>query len=296
MKAGEEGQVGPRAYESPHDSSTDSCPTLPYGLDSPGPFPPSPISFVTISPERVSSLTIATGNPSDDNSTIQNPDTHSLPIPIPSQTFTSAVSTSTANSYNTSPHFPFSYNSFPQVSPIIFPRIPTDYSHFKATHSGFNSTFPNAASPLPSSSGPQFTSGPRPSRGRGISSGDTYSGRGRAIRSRGHKITSSTSCQTSPIPNYLWPDYQPSSTPSGDAPGNNALNLALMPRIFNHCPPNPPLNPFQYDFFTVLRAASPVVTFHYPSPLTQRNFSFVYSLSFTQEVDSKSLLITGVNQ
>ena len=291
-----EGQVGPQAQESLHDSSTDSCPTLPYGLDSPGSSPPSPAPSVTVSPERVSSLSIAISNPSSDNSTIQSSATYNLPIPILSQTFTSGVSTSTTNSYNTSPHFPFSYNSFPQVSPIIFPGIPTDYPHFRATLTGFNSTFPNATPPPPYPSRFQFTTGPKPSRGLVISSRDAYSGRGRAIRGRGYKITSSTSCQTSPIPNYFWPDYQPSSTPSGDASASNALNLALMPRVSNHCPPNPPWTPFQYDFFTGLRATSPVVTFHCPSPLTQRSFSFVYSLNFTRGVDSKPLLIAGVNQ
>ena len=168
VKAEEGDQVGPQAQESLHDSSTDSCPTLPYGFDSPRPSPPSPVPLVTISPERVSLLPIATSNSSSDNSAIQNIVTHDLPIPILSQSFTSALSTSTSNPYNTSPHFPFSYNSFPQVSPIIFPGIPTDYSHFRATLSGLNSTFPNAASPPPYPSRFQFTSGPRPSWGRGI--------------------------------------------------------------------------------------------------------------------------------
>ena len=181
----------------------------------------------------------------------------------------------------TSPHFPFSYNSFPQVSPIIFPGIPTDYSHFRATLTGLNSTFPNATPPPPYPSKFQFTTGPKPSRGLVISSRDAYSGRGRAIRGRGYKITSSTSCQTSPILNFFWPDYQSNSTPSGDASTSNVLNLALMPRVSNHCPPNPPWIPFQYDFFTGLRATSPVVTFHCPSSLTQRSFSFVHSLNFT---------------
>ena len=143
VKAEEGDQVGPQAQESLHDSSTDSCPTLPYGLDSPRPSPPFPVPLVTISPERVSLLPIATSNSSSDNSAIQSIVTHDLPIPILSQSFTSALS------YNTSPHFPFSYNSFPQVNPIIFPGIPTDYSHFRATLSGLISTFPNAASPPP---------------------------------------------------------------------------------------------------------------------------------------------------
>ena len=295
-RAEEEDQVDPQAQESPHDSSTDSCPTLPYGSDSPGSSPPSPAPPVTVSPERVSSLFIATSNPSSNNSTIQSSATYNLPIPIPSQTFTSGASTSTTTSYNTSPHFPFSYNSFPQVSPIIFPGIPTDYSHFRATLTGLNSTFPNATRPPPYPSKFQFTTGPKPSRGLVISSRDAYSGRGRAIRGRGYKITSSTSCQTSPIPNFFWPDYQSNSTPSGDVSTSNVLNLALMPRVSNHCPPNPPWIPFQYDFFTGLRATSPVVTFHCPSPLTQRSFSFVYSLNFTRGVDSKPFLVAGVNQ
>ena len=296
MKANEEDQVGPQTPESLHDSSTDSCPTLPYGLDSPNSPSPPPVPLVTISPDRVSLLPITTSNFSRNNSAIQNLITSDLPIPIVSQTSFSVPSTSTSNPCNISPHFPFSYHSFPQVNPIIFPGIPTDYSHFRATLSGLNSASPSAASSPSHLSRFQFTSRPRPSEDRGISSGGTYSGRGKVFRDRGYRITSSTSCQTSPIPNFLWPDYQPSSTPSGDASANNALNLALMPRVFNPHPPNLPLNPFQYDFFTILRAASPVVTFHYPSPLTQRSFSFVYSLRFTQGVDSKPLLITGVNQ
>ena len=288
--------MGPQTQESLHDSSTDSCPTLPYGLDSPNSSSPSPMPLVTISPERVSLLPIATSTFSRNNSAIQNLVTPDLPIPIVSQTSFSALSTSTSNPCNTSPHFPFSYHSFTQVNPIIFPGIPTDYSHFRATLSWLNSASPSAASSPSHLSRFQFTSRLRPSEGHGMSSGDTYSSRGKVFRDRGYRITSSTSCQTSPIPNFLWPDFQPSSTPSGDASANNALNLALMPRVFNPHPPNLPLNPFQYDFFTVLRAASPVVTFHYPSPLTQRSFSFTYSLRFTQGVDSKPLLITGVNQ
>ena len=146
------------------------------------------------------------------------------------------------------------------------------------------------------STGSQSTSGPGSFRSHDRSSRGTYSGRRRAPRSRRGKITSTSSCQTSPIPSYFWPDYQPNPISSGDSSANNALNLALMPRVFNHYPTNLPLNPLHYDFFTVLRAASPVVTFHCPSPLTQRSFSFVYLLSFTRGLDSKPLLVAGINQ
>ena len=196
--------------------------------------------------------------------------------------------------------------------PIVFPGSPPDYPYFRTSLSGFDSTFPNTVSlpsyplpsivtstTLPSTSfpiGSQFTSRSRPFKRSGRGSRGTYSGRGRAPRGRRCRTTSSTSCQTSPISSYFWPDYQPNPISSGDPSASNALNLALMPRVFNHSPTNPPLNPLHYDFFTVLRATSPVVTFHCPSPLTQRSFSFVYSLSFTRGLDSKPLLVAGINQ
>ena len=304
MKAKEEDQVGPQAQESFHDSSTDSCLTFPYSSDSRRPFPPSPVHSVSDSPKRVSSLPIATSNPSRDNSAIHSPIVHNLPTPvpstlpisIPSQTFTPVLFTSTSNSCNTPSYFPFSSSSFPQPGPIVFPGSPPDYPYLGTTLSGSNSAFSNTASPPSYPSGFQSTSGPSPFRGRGRNSRGTHSGRGRAPRGRRYRITSSTSCQTSPIHSYFWPDYQPSLISSGDASPNNALNLALMPRVFNHYPPSLPLNPLQYDFFTVLRAASPVVIFHCPSPLTQRSFSFVYSLSFTRGLDSKAILVAGINQ
>ena len=153
------------------------------------------------------------------------------------------------------------------------------------------------AKPIPFfSTGPQSTSSFGPYRRRGRSSRGTYSGRGRATRGRRGKITSTTSCQTSPIPSYFWPDYQPGLVSSGGSSANEALNLALMPRVFDHFPTSLPLNPLHYDFFTVLRAASPVVTFHCPSPLTQKSFSSVYSISFPRGHDSKPLLVAGIKQ
>ena len=146
------------------------------------------------------------------------------------------------------------------------------------------------------STGSQSTSGSGSFKRHGRSSRGTYSGRGRAPRSRRGKLTSTTSCQTSPIPSYFWPDYQPSPISSRGSSANGALNLALMPRVFDHFPTSLPLNPLHYDFFTVLRAASPVVTFHCPSPLTQKSFSSVYPISFPHGHDSKSLLVAGIKQ
>ena len=146
------------------------------------------------------------------------------------------------------------------------------------------------------STGSQSTSGSGSFRRHGKGSRGTYSGRGRASKSRRGKITSTTSCQTSPISSYFWPDYQPGPISSRGSSANDALNLALMPRVFDHFPISLSLNPLHYDFFTVLRAASPVVTFHCPSPLTQKSFSSVYSISFSRGHDSKPLLVAGIKQ
>ena len=312
MKALEEDQVGPQAQEDFHDSSTDSCLTFPYSLNSPRPFPPSPVHSVTDSPRRVSPLPIATSNSSSDNPTILSPIVHNFPTSIPSQTFTSILFTPTTNSYNNPLYTPYSSSSFLQTGPIVFPGSPPESSYFGIPLSGSDSTFPNTVSlpsyPIPSmvtpttmpipffSTGPQSTSGSGSFRRHGRGSRGTYSGRGKASRSRRGKITSTTSCQTSPIPSYFWPDYQPSSVSSRDPSANDALNLALMPRVFDHFPTSLPLNPLHYDFFTILRAASPVVTFHCSSPLTQKSFSSVYSISFPHGHDSKPLLVAGIKQ
>ena len=279
VRAEEEDQVDPQAQENPHDSSTDSCLTFPYSSNSPRPFPPSPVHSVTDSPERVSPLPIATNNPSSDNSAIHSPIVHNfptpvlstLPISIPSQTFTSVLFTPTTNSYNTPLHIPYSFNSFPQTGPIVFPGSPPDFPYFKTTLPGSDPTFPNTVSlpsyPMPSIVTP--TTIPIP------------------FFSTGSQSTSGS---------YFWPDYQPSPISSGSSFANNALNLALMPRVFDHFPTSLHLDPLHFDFFTALRAASPVVTFHCPSPLTQKSFSFVYSISFTCGHDSRLLLVAGILQ
>ena len=320
MRAEEGDQVGPQAQEDFHNSSTDSCLTFPYSSNSPRPFPPSPVHSVTDSPKRVSALPIATSNPSSDNSAIHSlidhnfptPVLSTLPISIPSQTFTSILFTPATVSYNTPLYTPYSSNPFPQTGPIVFPGSPPDFPYFGTLVSGSDSTFPNTVSlpsyPIPSmvtpstvpipffSTGSQSTSGSGSFKRCGRSSRGTYSGRGRASKSRRGKITSTTSCQTSPIPSYFWPDYQPSSVSSRDPSANDALNLALMPRVFDHFPTSLPLNPLHYDFFTILRAASPVATFHCPSPLTQKSFSSVYSISFPRGHNSKPLLAAGIKQ
>ena len=316
VRAEEGDQVGPQAKEDLHDSSTDSCLTFPYSSNSPRPFPPSPVHSVSDSPIRVSPLFIATSNNSPVPRSIGHyspvPAASTFPIATSSQTFTSILFTPTTDSYNTPLYIPYSSSSFPQTSPIVFPGNPPDFPYFGTPLSESGSTFPNTVSlpsyPLPSmvtpttipipffSTGSQSTSGAGSFKKSGRSSRGTYSGRGRAPRSRRGKITSTTSCQTSPIPSYFWPDYQPSPISSGDSSANDALNLALMPRVFDRFPTSLPLNPLHYDFFTILRAASPVVTFHCPSPLTQKSFSSVYSINCPHGPDSKPLLVAGNKQ
>ena len=138
------------------------------------------------------------------------------------------------------------------------------------------------------------SSGPRRRRGRG--SRGSISGRGRAPRGRRGRATSTTSSQTSPIPSYLWPFHQPSLVPSEGPSADEALNLVTRPRVFNYFSDSLPPSPFHYDYFTTLKAASPVVIFHCPSPFTRKCFSSVYSINFHPGHNTKSLLVAGINQ
>ena len=157
VRTEEEDQVGPQAPKDPHDSSTDSCLTFPYSLNSPRPFPPSPVHPVTDSPIRVSPLLIATSNPSSDNSAIHSPIGHNFPTPalstppisMPSQTSTSILPAQTTNSFNNPFYTPYSSSSFPHTGPIVFPGGPPKFPYFEVPLSGSSSTFPKTVS-LPS--------------------------------------------------------------------------------------------------------------------------------------------------
>ena len=310
VRAEEEDQVGLQAPEDPHDSSTDTCLTFPYSSNSPRPFPPSPVHPVTDSPIRVSPLFIAIGNSSGNNSPA--PASSTPPVPTSSQTFTSIPPTQTTNPSNNPFYTPYFSSSYPHTGPIVFPGGPPEFPYFGVLLPGSSSTFPKTASlpsyPIPSMVtptakpipffpiGPQSITGFGPYRRHGRGSRGTHSGRGRTPRGRRGRTTSTTSCQTSPIPSYLWPGYQPSLVSSRGPSAGEALNLAIMPRAFDHFPGSLPSSPLHYDYFTVLRAASPVVTFHCPSPFTQQSFSSVYSTSFPHGHDTKSLLVAGINQ
>ena len=262
-------QVDPQAQEALHDSSTDSCPTLPYSSDSPRPFPST--------------------------SSISNP----------FQTHPSILLSPTTNSFNAPLYPSYPPRSFPLTGPSAFAGISSIPPYFGPS---FPNTVPLPSQPLPpmstlrtvpipfSSDGPQSSFGPRPfGRSVRIPRG-IPSGRRRAPRGRRSKITSTASCQTSPVPSYFWPDFQPRRASSGGPSADGALDLALMPRAYSRFPTSLPLDPLHFDFFTILRAASPVVTFHCPSPLTQKSFSFVYSIRFPHGEDAKPPLVTGIHR
>ena len=187
--------------------------------------------------------------------------------------------------------FPYSSNSpqpFPQAGPSIFAGISSQPLPSRVT--------PRTV-PVPFSfTGPQSGFGSRPF-GRSVwTPRDTPPRRRRAPRGRRSKITSTASCQTSPIPSYFWPDFQPRRASCRGPSTDGALDLALMPSAYSHFPTSLPLDPLHFDFFTILRVASPVVTFHCPSPLTQKSFSFVYSIHFPSGEDAKPLLVAGILQ
>ena len=305
--------MDPQAQEVLHNSSTDSCLTFPYSSDSPRPFPPSPVHYVSVSPEGVSPLPIATNNPPIDNVITHSATVHASPIPIPSvisisrssQTHPSILLSPSTSSYNAPLYPPYLPRSLPQVDPSVFTRISSIPPYFGPS---FPNTAPMPLQPLPpmvtsrtipvpfSSTGPQSSFGPRPSRRSVRIPRGTPPGRRRAPRGRRSKVTSTASCQTSPIPSYFWPNYQPSRVSFGGPSTDGALDLALMPRVYNHFPTSFHLDPLHFDFFTILRVASPVVTLHCPSPISQKSFSSVYSINFPQGEDAKPILITGIHR
>ena len=307
-------QGDPQAQEVLHNSSTDSCLTFPYSSDSPRPFPPSPVHYVSVSPEGVSHLPIVTNNPPIDNVVAHSVTVHAPPIPIPStipifrssQTHPSNLLSPTTSSYNTLLYPPYLPRSFPQAGPSVFAGISSIPPYFRPS---FPNTVPMPSSSLPSMVTPssipapfsfsrvQPNFGPSPSRRSIKVPRATLPGKRRAPRGRRRsRVTSTTSYQTSPVPSYFWPDFQPSRVSSGGPSTESALDLALMPRAYSHFPTSLPLDPLHFDFFTILRAASPVVTFHCPSPLTQKSFSFVYSIHFPRGEDAKPILATGIHQ
>ena len=318
--------MGLQAPEDPNYSSTDTCPTFPFSSGSPRPFPPSPVHSATDSPIGVSSLTIITNNSSGDDSSIpilspiHRPSSHNSPIPTSStppvltfsQTFTSLPSIQTTNPSNNPTHSPYFSSSLPHSGPIVFPGSPPEFPYPGIPLTRTSSTFPGIASlpycPIPSRIAPtakpkpflsfesQFTASSGPCRRHGRGSRDTPSGRRGAPRGRRGRTTSTTSSQTSPIPRYFWPDHQPSSVPSMGFSANEALNLTTRPRVLNYLSDSPPPSPFYYDYFTTLKAASPVVIFHCPSSFTLRSFSSVYSINFPFGHNTKSLLVAGINQ
>ena len=305
-------QVVPPAQEVPHASSNDSRPTLPYSSDSLVPFPSSPMDTFTVSPNRISSLPIAIHVSLNSNVITHNFTTYSPSTPILSsiltsrsfQTRPSTLLTPISNSCGTSLHSPFSSNSSPHTGPSFFPdplSIPpyprSSFPITGSTPSPLSSRVIPCTLPSPFSSislQPDF--GPHPSRKSFKVARATLPGKRRAPRGRRRRVTSTTSCQTSPIPNYYWPGFQPDRVSFGSPSADGALDLALMPRTHNHLSTNLPLDPFHCDFFSMLKVTSPIVTFHCPSPFTQKNFSFIYSIHFPRGEEAKPLLVTGIHR
>ena len=282
----------------------------------------------TASPDGISSLPIAINVSLNSNIMTHNVTTYSPSTPILSSILTSRsfqphpsilltpifspyntslYSPFSSNSfppYNTSLYSPFSSNSFPQTGPSVFPGpssiFPCLRSSFAITGSipspSLSSTVTLCILPTSfSSSNLQPNFGPHPSRRLFTAPRATLPGRRRAPRGRRRQVTSTASCQTSPIPSYYWPGFQPNRVFLGGPSTDGALDLAPMPKAYNHFPTSLPLDPFHYDFFSVLKVASPIVTFHCPSPFTQKNFSFIYSIHFPHGEEAKPLLVTGIH-
>ena len=267
----------------------------------------------TASPDGISSLPIVINVSLNSNIMTHNPTTYSPFTPILSsiltsrsfQTHPSILLAPISDSYNTSLYSPFSSNSFSQTGPSVLPGPSSIFPYLRSSFAiagsipspSLSSTVTLCTLPIslsPNSPQPDF--GSHPSRRSFKAPRATLPGRRRAPRGRRSRITSTTSCQTSPIPSYYWPGFQPNRIFLGGPSTDGALDLALMPRAHNHFPTSPPLDPFHCDFFSILKAASPIVTFHCPSPFTQKNFSFIYSIHFPHGEEAKPLLVTGIHR
>ena len=264
------------------------------------------------SPIRIPSLSIALHASLNSNVITHNFTTYSPSTPILSsiltsrsfQTRPSTLLTPISNSYCAPLYSPFSSNSSPQPGPSFLPEPfsipPYPRSSFTITGSipsPLSSRVTPRTLPSPFSSislPPDF--GPHPSGKSFKVPRATLPRRRRAPRGGRRRVTSTASCQTSPIPSCYWPGFQPDRVFLGGPSADGALDLALMPRTHNHLPTNLPLDPFHCDFFSVLKATSPIVTFHCPSPFTQNNFSFIYSIHFPRGEEAKPLLVTGIHR
>ena len=198
-------QVDPQAQEALHDSSTDSCLTFPYSSDSPRPFPSSPVHYVSVFPEGVPSLPTATNNPPIDSVVTHSSTVHAPSIPILStisisrsfQTHPSILLSPTTSSYNTPLYPPYPPRSFPRAGPSVFAGVSSIPPYFGPS---FPNTVPMPSHPLPpmttlrtipvpfSSTGPQSSFGPRPSRRSVRIPRGTPPGRRRAPRGRKAKL------------------------------------------------------------------------------------------------------------
>ena len=267
----------------------------------------------TASPNGISSLPIAINVSLNSTIMTHNSTTYSPSTPILSSTLTSRsfqthpsiLLTPISNSYNTSLYSPFSSNSFSLTGPSVFPGPSSIFPYLRSSFAIAGSipspSLSSTVTPctLPTSffsSSLQTDFEPHPSRRLFTVPRATLPGRRRAPRGRRRQVTSTASCQTSPIPSYYWPGFQPNRVFLGGPSTDGALDLAPMPRAYNHFPTSLALDPFHHDFFSVLKAASPIVTFHCPSPFTQKNFSFIYSIHFPHGEEAKPLLVTGIHR
>ena len=237
-------QVDPPAKEDPHDSSNDSYPTLPYSSNSPRPFPSSPTHSFTVSPDGVSSLPIAidvslSSNVITHSSIAYTPSTpvlSTIPTSRSFQTHPSILLTPISSSYNTPFYLAYPPSSFSQTGPSIFPGISSIPPYFRPsfpiTVSMPSPSLPSmvTTSSIPasfSSSRLQPDFGPSPSRRSIKVPRATLPGRRRAPRGRRRsRVTSTASCQTSPIPSYLWPNFQPSRVFSGSPSTDGCSGLS----------------------------------------------------------------------
>ena len=118
------------------------------------PLDPFHLLLCTLSPIRISLLTIVTNNPSGDDSPIHRSSGHNSPTPTSStppvltfpQTSTSLPSIQTTNPSNNPFYSPYLSSFFPHSGPIVFPGGPPEFPYFGIPLPGTSSTISETVS------------------------------------------------------------------------------------------------------------------------------------------------------
>ena len=260
---------------------------------------PSPIFLLQGYSSAVSTLSSTSVSMSQTFSNITNPITISLPDQNVSHLASSSRPTPILGSFSICPQtlsdsYPSNFSSLD-----ILPPLSSSIIHDQVMSSC--SFAPSIVIPPSSltSSPSHNTSFPRKSRGGHLVKGKSSQGcspRGKSSRGRrgNSRIIPAPSPHFSSSPcNFSFPQSLSISS-QGYFSKDGALDLSTKPRVCDHFPHTPLVNPFFTNYSCSPKIFSPIVSFNEPSEYVFNMFSFTYSYDFFPGQDNRSLLISAI--